>query len=366
MTKKSPPEGNISSGPNSLLCTLPRTTLLSKAQPAHQLSATTMQRTTYNPMGMACPNTTTQSMQVTVNPYSTYTPLMTQNNPLLPPNTPLIPQSTICDTDSESQYASVVYSSPTMTRRPRFNPGQSYSTTLSQGSRTQSQGQQGSYLSPQLARLNHTLRPPLSANGSPVHQRQSAMSSTSTLSTCLMSPRSGRFNTEDSIGQYPNTTREGTQQYPSYDPNLHHVYCEIPLSASKQQQMDRIRLQQQLRSKLFKHQTNQSSLTDENTEVIYTEDLTQCDFNNISDLSDDEFQNHTTFSDLSFQTNSKHSNNSPKHYNQQKVSRLSERSSPGHVIKKRGAFKQNQHVLSPPPLKNHTKDQISQLHATDV
>lgn len=305
-SKKSPPEVSTTSDQANLLCTLPRTTLLSKQAMGQQ------QRTGYHPVADLC--TTTPSMQVTVNPYS-YGMLATSNN---------------CDTDNESQYASVVYSpSPVAAARTtnsRFN-SRLNSNTMSPRNQA--------YLSPQLARLNSTLR---SNNGSPVHNRyhNSAMSSTTTLSTCL-SPRSGRYEAQQALEDQAN-----------------HVYCEIPLSSSKQ--LDRLRLQQQLRAKLRQH-NNPSSLDNE-TEFFEDSCTTQCDLHNISDLSDDEV-NQQTFSELSFQ----HSNNcSPKHY-----PRRLNNASPGssHNSRKSRAAKAAHQHLSPPPLKS-SRATMSQLPATDV
>lgn len=322
-SKKSPPEVSTTSEQANLLCTLPRTTLLSK--PAMGRQQLQQHHTGYQPVVDLC-TTSTPSMQVTVNPYS-YGMLASSNN---------------CDTDNESQYASVVYASSPQapvrsTTNSRFNTRLA-SNTMSPGGRNQA------YLSPQLARLNSTLR---SNNGSPVHNRyhNSAMSSTTTLSTCL-SPRSGRYE----------------PALESYDQANHHVYCEIPMSSSKQ--LDRLRLQQQLRAKL-RQQNNPSSL--DNNETEFFEDSTQCDLHNISDLSDDEvnqLQSTTTFSELSFQQ--QHSNNcSPKHYSR----RLNNTGSPlasSHNSRKSQSRKAHQHLLSPPPLKSRTTDPMSQLPATDV
>ena len=301
--KKNPHEANTSSEETSLLCTLPRTTLLSKPMGSQP-------RTGYQPVDL-CPTTTTPSMQV--NPYSYG---MQINNPS-------------CDTDPE--YASVLYSSsPTIARHTRLVQGNRAQYTMSPRSQN--------YLSPQLARLNSTLRQPSSsANGSPVHRyHASAMSSTTTLSTCL-SPRSGRYQLSDT-SELPNA---------SYDPNLHHVYCEIPMFSKH-------RLQQHLRSKLRQHP---SSLTDE---TEFYEDTTH----NISDLSEDEY-GMPQMSELSFQSGSKHSTNSPKHYPRRQ--QLLNNGSPSHNNKKRAATASNRHHhLSPPPLKSHTKDSMSQLPATDV
>ena len=69
MMRKSPPEANITSEQANLLCTLPRTTLLSKPP--------TAPRTGYHPVPTAPTDSQIYmgppSMQVTVNPYSTTT-----------------------------------------------------------------------------------------------------------------------------------------------------------------------------------------------------------------------------------------------------------------------------------------------------
>ena len=69
MMRKSPPEANTTSEQANLLCTLPRTTLLSKPP--------TAQRTDYHPVPTAPMDSQIYmgppSMQVTVNPYSTTT-----------------------------------------------------------------------------------------------------------------------------------------------------------------------------------------------------------------------------------------------------------------------------------------------------
>ncbi len=318
--KKSPPEVSTTSEQANLLCTLPRTTLLSKAPLSHQ------QRTGFQPMDM--PPNSTPSMQVTVNPYS-YTGL------------PLLPNScdTPMDNEESNHYASVVYSSsPTMSRRLATSRGRP--------------GHQA-YLSPQLARLNTTLRPTNSchsANGSPVHRyhnQSSVVSSTTTLSSYL-SPRSGRYPINEAAAGPP----------PSYDPSLHHVYCEIPVTSSSglnNKQLDRLRHKSKMRP-------NHSSLTDEAD--FYGEDTTQCDLHNISDLSDDELQQQTSFSELSF--HSKHSG-SPKHYPgaSSRQSRLNN-GSPSHKKRAKESSRQHHQHLSPPPLKCHTKEQMSLLPATDV
>jgi hypothetical protein len=295
-----------------------------------------------NQLGLAVPGADlpvcTQSMQVTVNPYSVGVPNMS------------------CDTDNDSQYASVVYSSPTMVRRVnRFAP-QQYSTLSSRGH----------YLSPQLNKLTTTLRQPTSSsvNSSPVHRNlQSAMSSTTTISTCL-SPRSGRYQSSDATDQtlLDSTSRSYNQQQqqahvPSNETSLHHVYCEIPYGMPRNQQMDRLRLQQQLKAKL---QRQQPSFTDE-TDVFFAgaEDATQCDLHNISDLSDDEHQ-HTTFSidELSFH-GSRHS--SPKHHPRTRHQLNNGSSSPAKSSNNKKRLKE----LQPPPLS--IKDaEMSQLPSTDV
>lgn len=276
------------------------------------------------------------SMQVTVNPYSTTTGYGTPTH---------------CDTDTE--YASVVYSSsPTMARRNLMNPGTRFNSQYSSLS-PRPVGHQTTYLSPQLARLNSTLRPSAhtlnSANGSPVH-RQSAMSSTTTLSTCL-SPRSGRYPLSEA--EMPNL---------SYDPNVqNHVYCEIPVSQHQNKQPGHRMLQNQLRNKLRQQQ--------QHDETEFYEDTTQCDLHNISDLSDDEQWSFST------KVQQQHSScsSSPKHFpnssrtasQRQLIGGPPNNGSPSHNNKKPKRFQHSQH-LSPPPLKQSTKDQMSQLPATDV
>merc|ERR1712223_298636 len=140
MKQRSPPEANTTSEQASLLCTLPRTTLLSKPP--------TVPRTGYHPVPTATDSpiytgTGPVSMQVTVNPYSTTTGYGTPTH---------------CDTDTE--YASVVYSSsPTMARRNLMNPGSRVNSQYSCLTPRPAGQQQTTYLSPQLARLNSTLRP---------------------------------------------------------------------------------------------------------------------------------------------------------------------------------------------------------------
>jgi hypothetical protein len=335
LTKRGLPEGSNSERDN-LLCTLPRTTL-PKLAPRM-----------VNQLGPAVPGADlpvyTQSMQVTVNPYSIGVPNMS------------------CDTDNESQYASVVYSSPTMARRVnRFAP-QQYSTLSSRGH----------HLSPQLNRLTTTLRQPTSSsvNSSPIHRNlQSSMSSTTTISTCI-SPRSGRYQLSDATDQTlldltsrsynPPLQQQQQHPLPSYDTSLHHVYCEIPYAMPRnhqQQQVDRLRLQQQLKAKL-RQQQPPTSFTDE-TDVFGGEDATQCDLHNISDLSDDEHQ-HTTFSidELSFH-GSRHS--SPKHHPRTRHQLNNSSSSPAKSSNNKKRLK----GLQPPPLS--IKDaEMSQLPSTDV
>lgn len=296
-------------------------------------------------------------MQVKVNPYSTATGYGTPTH---------------CDTDTE--YASVVYSSsPTMARRTLMNPTRFNSS--SQYTSLSPRPGQHTYLSPQLARLNSTLRPSAhtmitsgaltSANGSPVH-RQSAMSSTTTLSTCL-SPRTGRYPlSEAEMG--------GLQSGLTYfeQPNIqNHVYCEIPVSTPNSQHQSqnkqqstglRVMQQQQLRTKLRQQQDLEAA-------EFYENDTTQCDLHNISDLSDDE---QWSFSTTKVQQNSSAAN-SPKHFPNSTKTQIPLHStqrqqfnngSPSHNNKKPKRFVNQR--LSPPPLKQSTKDKMSQLPATDV
>ena len=259
----------------------------------------------------------------------------------------------------------------------RFNSGQYSSLSPRPGSGVSGGGGQHTYLSPQLARLNSTLRPSAhaitsSTNGSPVH-RQSAMSSTTTLSTCL-SPRSGRYPlSEAECITQPHSNSHGT-----YDQN--HVYCEIPVNPNNSQ-IKRVEQPGNPATglRLIQHQLQRGKLRQQETaetELFY-EDTTQCDLHNISDLSDDEQQ-------WSFSANkTPHSiSNSPKHFpvnssRNQRQQLNNSISSPGHINNKKqqrtpNRFQQHhQHVsthLSPPPLKqNSTKvDQMSQLPATDV
>ena len=170
-----------------------------------------------------------------------------------------------CDTD-ESTYASVVYASPTHNRRyPKYT-----------------------------STLKYHLSPQLSTRMSPVHKNVSTLSSTTTLSTCL-SPRSMRYTTEE---------------VPTYDPNLHHVYCEIPNRVQNEVPHHRV-------PKLRKH-----------------EDFFEDTSHNISDLSEDEhISEWSTFG-------------SPKHH--QKMAKISRKT-----------------PLRPPPLRMKN-DEMSNLPATDV
>ena len=138
-----------------------------------------------------------------------------------------------------------------MARRTLMNPTRLNSQQYT--SLSPRPGQPQSYLSPQLARLNSTLRPATShltsANGSPVH-RQSAMSSTTTLSTCL-SPRSGRYPLSEAELPPGGGVSHPIQSGLSYDPSVqNHVYCEIPVSNNSQtKQQPGLRLMQhQLRT----------------------------------------------------------------------------------------------------------------------
>jgi hypothetical protein len=152
MRKRDPLEDNSTSEQGNLLSTLPRTTLSIPPATGYPSAASPK---------VLPPISHTPSMPV--NPYSYH--------------------SVNCDSE-ESTYASVVYASPTNSRRyPK------YSSTL-----------------------KYHLSPNLSTRMSPVHKNVSTLSSTTTLSTCL-SPRSMRYTTEE---------------VPAYDPQLHHVYCEIP------------------------------------------------------------------------------------------------------------------------------------------
>ena len=291
--KRDPPEGSSSySEQDNLLCTLPRTTLPKLAPRGIQQQ----QQQDF------CP-----SMQVTVNPYSSFGLTATNN--------------TNCDTDSESQYASVVYASPTAHRRLNTNRDRS---------------SYRSHLSPQVTRVTtSTMRLPPSMNGSPVHRSQ--MSSTTTLSTCL-SPRSIR-------SEYPPII-PGSPIVPGYDPNLHHVYCEIPLPCKPPPRP--------LIKGKIRHGAGSSQLTDE-TE-LYGEDTTQCDLRYISDLSDDDQHELTSCS-------------SPKHYpRQHHIPRESRSQHLGGGSPSKGKQRHRRGQFQPPPLSlSSTKDtDMTQLPTTDV
>ena len=260
-----------------------------------------------------------------------------------------------------------------MARRTLMNPTRFNSS--SQYTSLSPRPGQHTYLSPQLARLNSTLRPSAhtmitsgaltSANGSPVH-RQSAMSSTTTLSTCL-SPRTGRYPlSEAEIGGLQSGLTYFEQQ-----PNIqNHVYCEIPVSQNNSQHQSqnnkqstglRLMQQQQLRTKLRQQQDLEAA--------EFYEDTTQCDLHNISDLSDDE---QWSFSNTKVQHSS--AANSPKHFPNSTKTQIPNtlstqrqqfnNGSPSHNNKKPKRFVNQR--LSPPPLKQSTKDKMSQLPATDV
>ena len=262
-----------------------------------------------------------------------------------------------------------------MARRTLMNPTRFNSS--SQYTSLSPRPGQHTYLSPQLARLNSTLRPSAhtiitsgaltSANGSPVH-RQSALSSTTTLSTCL-SPRTGRYPlSEAEMGGLQSGLTYFEQQ-----PNIqNHVYCEIPVSQNNSQHQNqnnkqstglRLMQQQQLRTKLRQQQDLEAAAE------FYENDTTQCDLHNISDLSDDE---QWSFSTTKVQQNNSAAN-SPKHFPNSTKTQIPSHptqrqqlnnGSPSHNNKKPKRFV-NQH-LSPPPLKQSTKDKMSQLPATDV
>ena len=134
-------------------------------------------------------------------------------------------------------------------------------------------------------------------------------------------------------------------------------------SQNKQQSTGlRLMQQQQLRTKLRQQQDLEAA--------EFYEDTTQCDLHNISDLSDDE---QWSFSTTKVQQNSSAAN-SPKHFpNSTKTQiplstqrqQFNNGSSPSHNNKKPKRFHHSQH-LSPPSLKQSTKDKMSQLPATDV
>ena len=240
MRKRDPLVDNCTSEQGNLLSTLPRTTL--SIPPA-----------TGYPSGspkVLPPIISSHTPSMQVNPYSYHS-------------------NVNCDSE-ESTYASVVYASPTQSRRyPK------YSSTL-----------------------KYHLSPNLSTRMSPVHKNVSTLSSTTTLSTCL-SPRSMRFTTEE---------------VPTYDPQLHHVYCEIP------------QVPHRVPTQKFRCGTKNEA------------DLFEDTSHNISDLSDDE-NTWSTFG-------------SPKHHHHHKLPKM-----PRKV------------PLVPPPLraaaavKTH---EMSQLPATDV
>lgn len=204
------------------------------------------------------PRTTLSIPPATAYPSGLTKVLPTNSTPSMPVNPYSYQSVANCDSE-ESTYASVVYSSPTHRRYPK------YSSTL-----------------------KYHLSPNLSTRMSPVHKNVSTLSSTTTLSTCL-SPRSVRYTTEE---------------VPSYDPNLHHVYCEIP------------QVPHRVPTQKFKFKN---------------EDLFEDTSHNISDLSDDE-NTWSTFG-------------SPKHF-KAKVPRKV--------------------PLVPPPLRAVKTNDMSNLPATDV
>jgi hypothetical protein len=155
-------------------------------------------------------------------------------------------------------------------------------------------------------------------------------------------------------------------------PNIqNHVYCEIPVSTPNSQHQSqnkqqstglRVMQQQQLRTKLRQQQDSEAA-------EFYENDTTQCDLHNISDLSDDE---QWSFSTTKVQQNSSAAN-SPKHFPNSTKTQIPLHStqrqqfnngSPSHNNKKPKRFVNQR--LSPPPLKQSTKDKMSQLPATDV
>lgn len=275
-----------SSEQDSLLCTLPRTTLPKLAPLRH---------------------TTTPSMQVTVNPFSGAICDMT--------TTTKAASSQLMMHQPESEYASVVYSSPTNIRR--FNRLQ-YSSTLSSSSRSPQQ----------LTRLRPNLSS--SATSSPAHR--SIVSSTTTLSTCI-SPRSGRYL---DVEQQPVNPYQ--QHYNNAD--HHHIYCEIPLNSNK----DRLRNLRSNHGGRFAAASRGGCSEDAE---FFGEDATQCDLHNISDLSDDEHGQTTTFSELS----SMHSSPIRSNFGPRR-----------HLIQQGSPKKRVTRNLAPPPLKHD----MSQLPATDV
>ena len=297
--RKGPLEDNNSySEQDNLLCTLPRTTLPKLVPP----------RVTQVPQDFC------QSTQVTVNPYNTFGLTAT-------------PINSNCDTDTESQYASVVYASPTAHRR--LNSRANYNRSHP--------------LSPQVTRMNPggTLRPAGSSSihGSPIHRSQ--MSSTTTLSTCI-SPRSLR-------SEYPMPAPTG------YDPNLHHVYCEIPLPTKLPPSRPNF-IKNKLRnagggSGAIVAGHPGSSVTTDETE-LYGEDTTQCDLHYISDLSDDE--------PLSCPQ-------SPRHYPYQSGNGSRQQQPPHLIGSPSKSSSKRQRRFQPPPLKASSGVALAdQLPATDV
>ena len=288
---------NPSTPADSLLCTLPRTTL--QRRPASSAQPTTPK------LGRSGPRLLPEQQQsmVTVNPYDTNLAEGLMLNG--------------CDTDdsSDSQYASVAnLPSPTSHKRlPQQHPPQHsnyYTTNRLQPARQSHHlsGSRNPYVSPQLSRLTSTLRSygynPMetcsnsSACSSPQRTALTNLSSSSTTvsSAQLGSPHlflGSRFqhsaDTNSELG--PNTESTMLGHEPS------HVYCEIPASRiptnSGTGNYDNVRWPTQSRGRYWQPPPPPPKYcreTDEEETATYGED-TVCDLQNVSDLSEDD-QHH--------------------------------------------------------------------------
>ena len=136
-----------------------------------------------------------------------------------------------------------------------------------------------------------------------------------------------------------------------YDPNLHHVYCEIPFPTKLPPSRPNF-----IKNKMRNAGSGGaiggpgSSVTTDETE-LYGEDTTQCDLRYISDLSDDE--------PLSCPQ-------SPRHYPYQSGNgSRQQQPPPPHLIGCSPSKSKRQRRFQPPPLKASAAA-ADQLPATDV
>jgi len=296
---------------DSLLCTLPRTTL--QRRPANSAHRPTTPKLGGRPSGPR-PLHEPQSM-VTVNPYDVN---LSVDGTML----------NGCDTDdsSDSQYASVAnLPSPTSHKRPlQQQQQQHYYTTRLQPTRQSHQQEQlrqgGSnrnpYVSPQLSRLTSTLRSygynPMEtcSNSSNCSSPQrTALTNLSSSSTTLSSAQlgspyhflGGRFHHQNDGNSeiLPNTESTMLGHETSS-----HVYCEIPIPLTSSPRnavscgtgnYDNVRWVNQTANRGRTWQPvpppppKYCRETDEDETLTYAED-TVCDMQNVSDLSEDEHQ----------------------------------------------------------------------------